>query len=204
MGRWHIDAWRCTLAGGIAAFACFAVAMLLYPGGGYNPFLKMLSELGRTEIRKVAYPTCHHWFVAGMFLAAASVSGVWVRLARLSSGWRRMAAGWGGAANVAGLITIALVPENVNMNLHNIGCNLAAIGGAAILAARFRKCGGDLAWTVWLLALVSFFLVCLTVKAIPFSPWVTATQKILIVSFAVWTGWIAWTIRAERLLKKVI
>ena len=128
--------------------------------------------------------------------ASASVAGVWVRLARLSSGWRRVAIGWGGAVNVAGLLTIALVPFDVCGDIHNIACNLAVVGGVPILVARFRK-GGDLVWTCWFLVLVAFFVVCLEAKAIPFSPWVTATQKALIVSFAVWSGWLAWRMRRE-------
>jgi len=196
----RIDIWRYALVGGTVAFVCFAVAAFIYPGGGYNPFLKMLSALGRTHVRKVLYPPCHYWFVAGMFFAAASVAGVWVRLARQSTGWRRRTVGWGSAVNVAGLLTIAAVPENVLVEIHNLGCHMAAIGGAAILAARFRK-GGDRVWTCWLLAVIAFFSVCLWVKGIPFSPWVTATQKVLIVSFAIWTGWLAWHVRRSEAAK---
>ena len=75
-----------------------------------------------------------------------------------------------------------------------------ACHAGAILAARFRK-GGDLIWTCWLLSVIAFFSVCLCVKAIPFSPWVTATQKVLIVSFAIWTGWLAWHVRRNESVK---
>ena len=199
-GEWRVpygrfDVWRCAFAGGVAAFACFVVAALLYPGGGYNPFLQMLSALGRTHVRSVAYPPCHYWFVAGLLLASASVACVWARQVRVSGGWRRVAAGWGGAVNVAGLCVIALVPENTVVDVHNVGCHLAVIGGAAVLAARIRRGSGDVSWLVWFVALVSFFSVCLVVDAIPFSPWVTATQKLLICSFAVWAGWVAWKLR---------
>ena len=44
----RIDIWRYALVGGTAAFVCFTVAACIYPGGGYNPFVKMLSVLGRT------------------------------------------------------------------------------------------------------------------------------------------------------------
>ena len=196
----RIDIWRYALVGGTAAFVCFMVAALIYPGGGYNPFRQMLSALGRTTVRKVLYPPCHYWFVSGMFFAAASVAGVWARLSNRATGWRHLAVGWGGAVNVAGLLTIAAVPENVLMEVHNLGCHLAALGGAAILAARFRK-GGDLIWACWLLAVIAFFSVCLWVKAIPFSPWVTATQKVLIASFAIWTGWLAWHVRRNESVK---
>jgi len=187
-----------TLVGGVLAFVCFIVAAAFYPGGGYNPFRQMLSALGRTAVRKVAYPPCHFWFLAGISLAAVSVSRVWVQLAaRADRTWRRVAFGWGGAVNVAGLLTLALVPENVNMAIHNVGCHMAVFGGAAILAARYRK-GGDRVWTIWLLSVVFVFCVCLLVEGIPFSPWVTSFQKLLIVSFASWAGWIAWRERAEK------
>ena len=93
--------------------------------------------------------------------------------------------------NAAGLCTIALVPFDANGTVHNVGCYLATFGGAAILVARFRK-GADLAWTIWFVVLVIVFALCLDLKAIPFSPYVTTTQKLLIVSFAVWAGWLAW------------
>ena len=199
-GEWRVpygrfDAWRCAFVGGIAAFACFAVAAFLYPGGGYNPFLQMLSALGRTHVRSVAYPQCHYWFVAGLMLASASVACVWVRQTRASGGWRRVASGWGGAVNVAGLCVIALVPEDTVIDVHNAGCYLAVIGGAAVLAARIQRGSGDIWWVAWFTALVTFFAICLNVEAIPFSPYVTTTQKFLICSFAIWAGWLAWRIR---------
>ena len=196
-GEWRIHAERISvrwyaLVVGVAAFACFFVAMLLYPGGGYNPLTYMLSALGRTEVRDVAYPLCHYWFMAGMFLSAASVAGVWAHLVRRADGrWREILVGWGGALNVAGLCTIALVPENVDVSIHNIGCYLANLGGAAILVARLRK-GADLAWMGWFVVIITVFALCIDLKAIPFSPWVPSMQKLLIVSFAVWSGWLAW------------
>ena len=99
--------------------------------------------------------------------------------------------------NVAGLCIIVLVPENTVCPVHNIGCNLAVAGGVAVLVARLRRRGGDWWWLWWFSALVSVFLLCLGVKAIPFSPWVTTFQKLLIVSFAVWLGWIAWRLEDE-------
>ncbi len=196
-GEWRLRAERISvrwyaLVVGVAAFACFFVAMPLYPGGGYNPLTYMLSALGRTEVRDVAYPPCHYWFMAGMFLSAASVAGVWTHLVRRVGGrWREILVGWGGALNVAGLCTIALVPENVDVSIHNVGCYLANFGGAAILVARLRK-GADLAWMVWFVVIITVFALCIDLKAIPFSPWVPSMQKLLIVSFAVWSGWIAW------------
>lgn len=184
-----------TMTGGAFAFACFVVAAVLYPGGGYNPFLKMLSSLGRTAVGKVVYPACHFWFMAGMAFAVVAVTRVWTRLESECVGWRRAAVGWGGAVNVAGLLTLALVPENVVEVVHNLGCNLAALGAVAIAAALFRR-GVDMAWAFWFVALLSFFVVCLSVKAIPFSPWVTSTQKVLIASFAVWVATLSWRFRS--------
>ena len=196
VGRVSVRWWAIGL--GVAGSVCFIAAMAYYPGGGYNPLMKMLSALGRTEVRKVAYPPCHYLFMAGMALSAASVAGVWGKLLQKRqdvdtayAGWRGIAMGWGGAANVAGLLAIMLVPENVNMFFHNFGCYLATFGGVAILAARFRK-GADLAWTCWFVALVTVFAVCVYMESIPFCPYVTATQKLLILSFAAWVGWIAW------------
>ena len=190
----RIDIFSFAVVGGLLSFGCFLVAALNYPGGGYNPFMQMLSSLGQVVANDIDYPSCHFWFIAGMVLAAVSVSRVWAGLAALNGGWRRIAIGWGGAVNVAGLLSIALVPFDVNGDMHNIACNLAVVGGVPILAARFRK-GSDLVWTCWLLALVAFFAICVWVKSIPFRPWVTATQKALIVSFAVWSGWLAWRMR---------
>ena len=184
--RWY------ALTVGLAGFLCFFVAMTLYPGGGYNPLMQMLSALGETKVRDVRYPLCHYWFVAGMFLSAASVAGVWAHLVRrVGGGWHRVFVGWGAAVNVAGLCTIALVPFDANGTVHNVGCYLATFGGVAILVARFRK-GIDLVWTIWFGVLVIVFTLCIDLKAIPFSPYVPTTQKLLIASFAVWSGWIAW------------
>ena len=110
---------------------------------------------------------------------------------RVDGRWREILVGWGGALNVAGLCTIALVPENVDVSIHNVGCYLANFGGAAILVARLRK-WADLAWMVWFVVIITIFALCIDLKAIPFSPWVPSMQKLLIVSFAVWAGWIAW------------
>lgn len=185
------NARRSSIVCGALALAFFAAAMACYPGGGYNPFCQMLSALGRTKVRDVAFPACHYWFMGGMAFSSAAVACVWISLVhRCGAGWRRVAFGWGGAVNVAGLVALTLVPENVNMMVHNAGCHLAVAGGAAILAARFRK-GGDMAWTLWLASVIAVFGVCLLVRAIPFSPWVTTMQKLLIVSFAIWSLWLA-------------
>ena len=126
-GEWRVPHLRVNAlfrvyAVGALVFVCFFVAGFLYPGGGYNPFLQMLSALGRTEVRGVEYPACLFWFMVGMFLSALCVGKVWVNLARNAHGWRRHMIGWGGAVNAAGLCAIALVPENVDVHVHNLGC----------------------------------------------------------------------------------
>lgn len=177
---------------GVAAFLCFTVAAILYPGGGYNPLRQMLSALGEVEVRGIRYPACHWWFMAGMFLSATSVGMVWAHLSRNAHGWRRHVIGWGGAINSAGLCTIALAPFDVNGAVHNLGCYLAVGGGTAIIAATLRRRFADIAWAVWFAVVVALFAIFLNVDAIPFSPFVTATQKVIILSFAIWAGWLAW------------
>ena len=198
------NVWPVAVICGMAAFSLFALAAACYPGGGYNPLMKMLSALGRTVVRGVAYPWCHCLFMAGLATAAFAVANVWARLARGdAAGWRGTLLPWGAALNVAGLCTIALVPENVNMLFHNAGCHMAALGGAGVLLARDRR-GRDRAWTCLLLAIVLFFGLCLmlhAMKAVPFAPWVTATQKALIVSFALWIGEIAARVRAAPMCR---
>ena len=164
--------------------ALFALAATCYPGGGYNPLMKMLSALGRTVVRGVTYPWCHYLFMAGLLTAAFATASVWASLVKKSEGraenripWREALLAWGGAVNVAGLCTIALVPENVNMMFHNAGCHMAAFGGAGVLFARDRR-GMDRVWTCVLLAIVLFFGLCLMLHGadvVPFAPWVTAT-----------------------------
>ena len=138
------------VAVGALAFVCFTVAGFLYPGGGYNPLRQMLSALGEVEVRGVRYPACHWWFMAGMFLSAASVGMVWTHLARNARGWLRHVIGCGGAINAAGLCTIALAPFDVNGAGHNLGCYLAVGGGSAIVAATLRRRFADIAWAGWL------------------------------------------------------
>ena len=89
--------------------------------------------------------------------------------------------------------TIAIYPETRigRLTVRDIGCYLANFGGAAILVALFRK-GIDLVWTIWFVVIITIFALCIGLRAIPFSPWVPSMQKLLIVSFAIWSGWIAW------------
>ena len=75
---------------GAAAALSFVLAMHTFPGG-YNPLIRMLSALGRTEVRLVEWPWSHHLFVLGMFFAVLAVASA-VRRAGLSP--------WGLALNM--------------------------------------------------------------------------------------------------------
>jgi len=193
------DVWGAALLGGGSGMLLFFLAALSYPGGGYNPLRQMLSALGRTVIRDVPWPICHYLFTVGLVVVACAVARVWAHLAQQApDGWRRALLSWGGAANVAGLCTIAFVPENVNIIFHNVGCHMAAYGGAGALFALDRP-GYDRVWSVVLVSIVAAFGVCLALheaKIVPFSPVVPTVQKILITSFTLWIGHLALRSRA--------
>ena len=167
---------------GAAAALSFVLAMHTFPGG-YNPLMRMLSALGRTEVRIVEWPWSHYLFVAGMFFSVLAVVSA-ARRAGLSP--------WGLALNIAGLAWIALVPENVNMLIHNAGCWLAALGGGVMLFAWHRTEPARhirRAWTIALvlpIAAMGLALVLHALKVVPFAPLVTTLQKIVILSFAAW------------------
>ena len=63
--------WRGWMPAGFAAVAIlcaaallsFVLAMHCFPGG-YNPAMRMLSALGRTEVRLVEWPWSHYLFIA--------------------------------------------------------------------------------------------------------------------------------------------
>ncbi len=199
------NVWPTAVLYGAAAFTAFLLAAVCYPGGGYNPLMKMLSALGRTVVRGVAWPLCHYLFMLGLLLATLATAHVWACLVRRGTvGWRVAVLSWGAALNVSGLGAILLVPEDANMTFHNVGCHLAAFGGAGVLFACDRP-GRDRAWTCALLGIVSFFGLCLLLHGagiVPFAPWVTTTQKVLIVSFALWTADLARRLRAAPLRRR--
>ena len=167
---------------GAAAASAFVLAMHCFPGG-YNPVMRMLSALGRTDVRLVEWPWSHHLFVAGMAFSVLAV----VSAAR-SVGLSRL----GAALNVAGLLWIALVPEDTNRLLHDVGCWLAALGGGVMLFAWRRtepsarvRC----AWTAALLLPIAAMALALVLNAlsfVPFAPLVTSLQKLVVLSFAAW------------------
>ena len=173
---------------GGAAFAAFALAALSWPGGGYNPFRRMLSALGRTVAQGVEWPWCHALFLAGMFFAACATVAVFSGDAARLRGWRGRAAGWGVAVNAGGLLAIGLVPENVDPLFHNAGCWCATLGGGAILLAR-DKTGRDRAWTVLLASVAAALGAAVALHAAgvaPFAPWTPTAQKAVIAAFSLW------------------
>ena len=183
-----------TVSLGAVAAASFLMAMAMFPGGGYDPTMRMLSSLGRTVAGGVAWPWCHHLFVAGMISSAAAVSTALLSRRRLVCGARRCVLEWGTVLNVAGMLTIAAVPENIDMMFHNVGCWLAATGGAMALLSLDRRAASRF-WTASLLSVACLFGVALALhalKAVPFAPAVTAMQKVLILSFAAWVVRIVW------------
>ena len=114
----------------------FLAAMLVCPGGNYNPLMRMLSYLGRTFIEGVPYPLCHYLFTLGMAMgAAATLYFAPYFRAEATTPRRRSGVGWGAAVCAGGLLLIACVPENVSMPGHNAGCWLAFLGGLAMLLA---------------------------------------------------------------------
>ena len=185
--------------GGAAAFLFFLAAMLLYPGKAYNPCMNMLSALGRTCVEGVDYPVCHYLFTVGLALGAFAAARFYPALACLAKGARAKAwVRWGGAVNAAGLLAIALVPENVHNLSHNAGC-FAAVGGACVVilaltpgrsnprvSAAVRW--GWLAWCMLLVTVFCAFLLCRRVRVLPFAPYVPTCQKLLILTFAAWLG----------------
>lgn len=183
---------------GVAAFgvlaAClFGLGMAVFPCGTYNPAMRMLSALGRTVLAGEKWPLCHHFFVLGMVSSAIATACAFASCRKLVGGVRRTVLDYGAAANFAGLLTIAAVPENVSMLYHNAGCHLAAAGGGAALFALHGKSTGR-GWTCALVSVVFLFSVALVLHAagaIPFAPAVPAMQKLLILSFAAWIARIA-------------
>ena len=187
----------------LLSLAVFALAMVTFPGGCYNPCQRMLSALGRTEIRSVMYPACHFLFVLGMLIAVFGISRIAAFL--VESGHKLGTAfAYGASLNVAGLLTIAAVPENVCVDVHNAGCWLAALGGAVMLAVWSWRC------KVWAASRFCLVLPCLLLgsclmlglglalhglKVVGFAPWVPTAQKALILGFMFWFLQLAWPFR---------
>ncbi len=177
------------LAGGALCAGLFLAAMILCPGGGYNPLMRMLSYLGRTEIKGVYYPLCHYLFTLGMAAGAAATLYFAPHFrAETTTPRRNSIVGWGAAVCAGGLLLIACVPENVNMMGHNAGCWFAFLGGLAMLLALANTPPGRRA-LFCLLPVAGIFALAVVLhalKVVPFSPAVPSTQKVVIVSFMLW------------------
>ena len=188
------DPLRLTLSLGAVAAICFLAAMATFPGGGYNPCMRMLSALGRTVVREIEWPWCHFFFTIGMAASTGASLATLLSLRDRVTGGRRTALSWGAAINAAGLLSIAAVPENISMPFHNVGCWLAAIGGGTALLALNRRVVSR-AWTISLLSIVGLFSIAVgmhALKLIRFAPAVPTLQKALIVSFTAWLIRLAW------------
>ena len=158
---------------GVMAFLSFLLSMVVCPGG-YNPCLRMLSDLGRRTVAGVDFPPCHYLFVAGMVFASFAVFFA--------------LKGWGGGICALGLLAIAAVPEDVCAIGHNIGCHVATLGGVIAVVARMRSRFGRISAFV-LFVVVVVFGACVALHAvgfIPFAPAVPILQKLVILFFAVW------------------
>lgn len=188
--------------GGLTACALFFWAMRVCPGEPYNPFRSMLSLLGKTRLRGVDFPACHYLFTSSLVLSAGVVAWFYPALSCFVKGARmKRALLWGGALNVAGLLTIAFIPENVHGFFHNVGCVAAVAGGATALLILTPERNnprvprhvrwGWLAWCCVLVAVFEGFLLSHRFKLLPFSPYVPTCQKLLILTFIVWIEYYA-------------
>lgn len=185
--------WKGVAVFGVLAFSLFSLSMLSWPGGGYDPSMRMLSALGRTVVNGFEWPLCHFLFVAAMASAALAV---WT----LFDVRDRRAAAWGAALNAAGLLSIALVPENVSQTFHDASCLLAAAGAAAMLLDSRKDVPGTFVLFALSAAVLFSFAVALhALRIVPFAPWITSSQKFLIVAFSLFVAVRAWRTRTGPL-----
>ena len=187
-----------TALGGLMSFGFFVWAMFVCPGGGYNPFTYMLSYLGRTEIKDVAYPLSHYLFCFGM--AAGSGASLYFApyfQSLVPGRIRKEVIGWGMAVCVSGLLLITTVPENENVAWHLNGCYLTMIGGIPTAFALAFDRMGKIVFGWMALVAVAFETVLALDKAdiLPFAPYVPTLQKTIIVSFMLWQLCYAFRIR---------
>lgn len=192
-------AHRCLIAiiGGAVILILFVLAMVTFPGGGYNPCTSMLSKLGRVYLKGVWYPPCYYFFTCSLTFCAFVVFRVYPALVQflVSPTIRRVALIFG-TVNVAGLLTIAWVPEGTVGWVHNLGCQMAVSGGALIfLLLAFRQLNPGMSFAMrwgWVIAgftivgIFCVFLFCHSMKWLPFSPYVPTFQKLIIVTFALY------------------
>ena len=171
------------------ALSAFVAAMFATPDGHYNPLRQMLSYLGRRRVGGVLYPPCHYCFLAGMLLSALSIA---VATPHFAASARRpclaVLVRFCGAATAAGLILIALVPEDVCIQWHNIGCYTAAAGGGGLILLLWPHRWEWLSVGIAFVSLAGFqiALALHEAKIVPFSPAVPTMQKAVILSFMFW------------------
>lgn len=178
-----------TALGGLMSAGFFVWAMLVCPGGGYNPLTYMLSYLGRTEIKDVAYPLSHYLFCIGMVAGSGASLYFSPYFQSLAPGRiRKEVVGWGMAICVGGLLLITMVPENESMAWHLNGCYLTMIGGIPVALALAFDRMGKIVFGWMALVAVAFETVLALDKAgvLPFAPYVPTLQKTIIVSFVLW------------------
>ena len=185
---------------GALAVILFAVAIAQYPGGKYHLFREMLSKLGRSPLNGVYASATSLCFSFGLFSAALGTALLFPMLRCLIRGKIRQ---WflvhSGLLMVAGFLIIALVPENYN-DAHNFGVTMAAIGGAIAItliafgAHRPKRISNIArkAWFAWMVLVVGIFetfIFCSIAKILPFSPYVTTMQKMVIGTYIIWVAW---------------
>ena len=178
-----------TAVGGALSAGFFVWAILVCPGGHYNPLFYMLSYLGRTTIRDVAYPLSHYLFCFGMVAGSAASLYFAPFFRSLAPGRvRKEVIGWGMAVCVSGLLLITMVPENENLAWHLNGCYLTMIGGIPMAFALAFDRMGKIVFGWMALVAVAFETVLALDKAdiLPFAPYVPTLQKTIIVSFMLW------------------
>ena len=184
---------RVALCATALAAAMFCVAMASVKG--YNPAMRMLSYLGRTEIGDAPNGAGMAAFMGGMFCSAAAL---FIGLGALKQFVDKKLQKWflaGVYILVCGFATVMLSPENLTYMPHQIGCFLLLAGGVlAVVGTSFSKkfiMGGS-ARHVWFGALMAFAaafgcaMILSSFKIVPFAPYVTFTQKLVIVGFAAW------------------
>ncbi len=185
------------MVGGVCAMLLLLWAMRCCPNTAYNPCMRMLSYLGRTQINGVHAPLCHDLFMAALAISAGCLARFYPALSCLVKNRSAKALlRWGGALNAAGLLTIAFIPENVSGTGHNIGCFAAACGGAIIiLLLTFKRNNPTVSsairwgWMIGCATIISIFSGCLLAHHfhyLPFAPYVPTLQKIVILSFVAW------------------
>ena len=178
-----------TAIGGTLSAGFFVWAMAVVPGGHYNPLRYMLSYLGRTVIRGVAYPLSHYLFCFGLAAGAAASLCFAPYFRALAQGRiRKEVIGWGMSVCVGGLLMILMVPENENMAWHLNGCYLTMVGGIPMaFALAFDRPGKIVfAWMAFLAVAFEAVLALHGAHVLPFAPYVPTLQKAIIVSFMLW------------------